>query len=70
MSDDSLFELALARLGPLDHDTLYGFVPALWLGGEVRVENLQKLDAHGHLELLSQITARLFFADVGQAVKS
>jgi hypothetical protein len=65
----ALFELALARLGPLDHDTMYGLVPALAMGGELRVENLQKLDAHVHLDILSQVTERQFFADVAQAAK-
>jgi hypothetical protein len=66
-----LFERALARLGALDHDTLYGFVPALALalGGEARLDRLQKLDADVHLDILSQVTAVQVMADVAQAAK-
>jgi len=49
---------------------MYGFVPALGLGGDLRIENLQKLDAHMHLDFLAQVTERQFFTDVAQAVKS
>lgn len=65
----SLFELALSKLGPLDHDTMYGFVPALALGGELRAENLQKVEAHAHLRILSETSDRQIFADVAQAIK-
>lgn len=27
---NSLFELALAKLGPVEHETVYGFVPSRW----------------------------------------
>jgi hypothetical protein len=64
-----LFERALAKLGALDHDTLYGFVPALALGGEARLDRRQKLDAHVHLDILSQVTAVQVMADVAQAAK-
>ena len=68
--DKPLFERALATLGPLDHDTMYGFVPALALGGEPNLENLQKLDAHVHLSILSQVTELQVMADIAQAAKS
>jgi hypothetical protein len=64
-----LFERALEKLGPLDHDTMYGFVPALALGGEPKLERLQKLDAHVHLNILSQVTELQIMADVAQAAK-
>lgn len=69
MTDKPLFEQALARLGPLDHDTMYGFVPALALGGEPRVENLQKLHAQTHLSILAQVTELQVMADVAQAAR-
>jgi hypothetical protein len=69
MEDKPLFEQALARLGPLDHDTMYGFVPALALGGESSLDRLQKLDAHVHLSILSQVTELKVMADVAQAAK-
>ncbi|MBI3348942.1 MAG: DUF1851 domain-containing protein [Burkholderiales bacterium] len=64
-----LFERALAKLGPLDHETMYGFVPALGLGGEPSLDHLQKLDAHVHLDIISQVTELQVFADVAQAAK-
>lgn len=67
--DKPLFERALAKLGPLDHDTMYGFSPALALGGEPKLERLQKLDAHVHLNILSQVTELQVMADVAQMAK-
>lgn len=64
-----LFERALAKLGTLSHTTMYGFVPALALGGEVRLDRLQKLDAHVHLDILSQVTELQVMTDVAQAAK-
>jgi hypothetical protein len=72
LSDDkkqSLFDKALVKLGPLGHDTVYGFVPALALGGDMTIDRLQKLDAHVHLDILSGLTERQIFADVAQAMK-
>ncbi len=66
MDDKSrpLFERALAKLGPLDHDTVYGFVPALALSGSPSLQSLQKLDAQVHLSILSQITERQIMRDI------
>ncbi len=69
LKDKPLFEQALAKLGPLDHDTMYGFVPALALGGQPSVDNLQKLDAHVHLEILSQLTELQVMADIAALAK-
>jgi hypothetical protein len=44
-------------------------VPALSLGGALTVDRIQKLDAHVHLDILSQVTEREVFADVAQAMK-
>ena len=59
-----LFNRALEKLGPLDHDTMYGFVPALALSGSPKLENLQKLDAHVHLDILSQLGERRIMRDI------
>jgi hypothetical protein len=64
MQGQPLFERALQRLGPLDHETLYGFVPALALGGDPSLERLQRLDAKVHLDLLSQLTPRREMLDI------
>ncbi|EPM49791.1 GAD-like domain-containing protein [Pseudomonas syringae] len=53
---DSLFKPALKSLGPLKADEMYGFVPALALGGPVALKNLQKVKTIEHLAFLSQIS--------------
>jgi hypothetical protein len=65
-----LFEQALAKLGPLSHDTMYGFVPALALGGVPSVERLQIVDAHVHLNILSQVTELDIMRDVAEVARS
>ncbi len=52
---DDLFAPALKTLGSLKHDEMYGFVPALALGGSVVLKNLQKVKAVEHLVLLAQL---------------
>lgn len=56
-SGQPLFERALAKLGPLQPDELYGFEPALVLGGKMRLENLAKLKLDEHLTILRQLAA-------------
>jgi len=55
--DKTLFRQALKRLGPLAPDEVYGFEPALALGGKKRVENLAKLKIQPHLTILRQLAA-------------
>jgi len=50
-----LFKPAKKKLGKLRHDEMYGFVPALMLGGPDTLEHLEKVKAVEHLILLSQI---------------
>ena len=52
-----LFERALARLGPLESDEVYGFEPAIVLGGKMRLENLAKLKLDAHLTILRQLAS-------------
>ncbi|KGS15832.1 MULTISPECIES: GAD-like domain-containing protein [Pseudomonas syringae group] len=51
-----LFEPALEKLGELDSDEMYGFVPAIALGGSMELKNLQKVKVFEHLDLLSQLS--------------
>jgi hypothetical protein len=53
---DGLFAPALKKLGRLQHDEMYGFVPALALGGPATIEHLQKVKAVEHLVLLAQLS--------------
>lgn len=52
-----LFERARARLGPLDHTQMYGFEPALSIGGRVRLESLNKVNLDVHLTILREFAA-------------
>lgn len=53
---DGLFIPALKKLGRLKHDEIYGFVPALALGGPATLDHLQKVKAVEHLVLLAQLS--------------
>jgi hypothetical protein len=52
---EGMFERAKKNLGTLEHDEMYGFVPALMLGGSPTLENLEKVKAVEHLIFLSQL---------------
>lgn len=54
---EPLFERARDTLGELGPDEVYGFEPALVMGGEARLENLQRMKAHQHLMILRQLAA-------------
>ena len=54
--DLDLFDSARETLGTLAPDEMYGFVPALMLGGPASLANLQRLKADVHLILLSQLS--------------
>lgn len=51
-----LFEPAYNKLGKLNHDEMYGFVPALAFGGPCDLAHLEKVKAVEHLILLAQIS--------------
>jgi hypothetical protein len=53
---DDLFEEALKKLGPLQPDEMYGFVPAIALGGPGTLNTLQKVKTIEHLTFLSQLS--------------
>lgn len=50
-----LFARALKKLGPLNHDEMYGFVPALALGGPAVLDHVEKVKAVEHLVMLAQL---------------
>lgn len=52
-----LFDAAVARLGPLGADQVFGFEPALALGGAAVLDSVRKLRLDVHLSLLRQIEA-------------
>ena len=53
---DDLFAPALKKLGHLGHDEMYGFVPALALGGPADLAHLEKVSAVAHLVILAQLS--------------
>ncbi len=55
VNGERLFTPALSKLGRLKHDEMYGFVPALALGGPATLDHLQKVKAVEHLVLLAQL---------------
>ncbi|RXE86807.1 GAD-like domain-containing protein [Pseudoalteromonas sp. A757] len=62
--EQPLFECALEKLGPLENGEIYGFVPALNLGGEPKLENLQKVKATEHLAFLADLGEKRVMADI------
>ena len=50
------FQTAYEKLGPLTHHTMYGFEPALSLGGSGDIETVVKVRIYEHLTILAQIT--------------
>ncbi|MDR0673172.1 MAG: DUF1851 domain-containing protein [Zoogloeaceae bacterium] len=57
--EDVNFESAFKKLGPLQPNEIYGFVPMLPMGGVRDLEHLQKVDAFAHLSILRQVTGEL-----------
>jgi hypothetical protein len=55
INEKPLFNRALKKLGRLNHDEMYGFVPARALGGKADIANLQKVKAVEHLIILAQL---------------
>ncbi|MCG5468169.1 DUF1851 domain-containing protein [Micromonospora sp. LAH09] len=53
-----LFDRILALRGPVGPDTIYGFVPALGLGGALRPDQAEIFDGPVHLELLAELSER------------
>jgi hypothetical protein len=66
--DKPLFDRALKTLGPLEPDEMYGFEPALALGGQADLKNLRKVKAVEHLVMLAQLGERQIMRDIVQDV--
>ncbi|MEX9871592.1 GAD-like domain-containing protein [Providencia huaxiensis] len=50
-----LFEKAVKKFGPLGDNEIFGFEPAIILGGELDIKHIQKVDARIHLSILAQL---------------
>jgi hypothetical protein len=55
VKDKPLFKRALKKLGKLNPDEMYGFEPALALGGTPELGQLAKVKLAGHLAFLRQL---------------
>lgn len=53
------YEKAVNRLGELEDDECFGYVPLLGLGGSEKVENLQKVKIKEHIELITQLVGKI-----------
>jgi hypothetical protein len=51
----NMFKFAAKKIGVLNIDEMYGFVPALMLGGSDTLDHLEKVKAVEHLIFLSQL---------------
>ncbi|MDC9581623.1 GAD-like domain-containing protein [Xenorhabdus sp. PR6a] len=55
-SKTGIFTKAVEKYGPLGENEIFGFEPAIILGGEIKLENVRKLDMHIHLDILRQFS--------------
>ncbi|WP_177196601.1 GAD-like domain-containing protein [Duganella sp. CF517] len=55
VKEKKLFKRALKKLGPVAVDEMYGFEPALCIGGMPVLENIKKVKIIEHLILLEQL---------------
>ncbi|WP_435234156.1 GAD-like domain-containing protein [Psychromonas sp. PT13] len=53
-TNDEMFESAVNKLGPLESDEIFGFIPTLVAGGDTNVNNLQKVNIQIYLDLILQ----------------
>lgn len=67
--EQPLFDRAVQKLGPLAPDEMYGFQPALALGGRADIKFLHKVKAVEHLILLAQLHPPRIMADIVKVAK-
>lgn len=63
-----LFARAVKKYGELTKNEMFGFEPALVLGGEVKLENVRKLPVISHLQLLASLDTPRIMLDIGKYV--
>lgn len=54
-TDKPIFEDAVKKFGPLAHDEMFTFEPALFLGGEQTLANIKKVNIFIQLEILAKM---------------
>lgn len=55
----SRYTEAVDKLGKLEQDECFGYVPLLGLGGSEKVQNLKKVKIIEHIELISQMVGKI-----------
>ncbi|MFW1971494.1 GAD-like domain-containing protein [Acinetobacter bereziniae] len=63
-----LFERAVKKYGVLTKNEMFGFEPALVLGGEAKLENVRKLPIISHLQFLATLDTPRMMLDIGKYV--
>ncbi|MBR1737464.1 MAG: DUF1851 domain-containing protein, partial [Firmicutes bacterium] len=53
------YKEAVRRLGDLEYDECFGYVPLLGAGGEEKIENLKKVKIKEHIELIYQMFGKV-----------
>ena len=57
--DNRQYEKAIEKLGKLEYDECFGYVPLLTLGGSEKVESLQKMKILQHIGLITDVVGRI-----------
>jgi len=57
--EQTKYEEAIKAYGNLKFDESFGYVPLLGLGGNDKIENLQKVKIREHIELISQLVGKI-----------
>lgn len=65
-NNNPLFKRCLKKLGHLEHDEMYSFVPALAAGGSADIEHVQKVKIHEQLAYLSELDTPIMLKSVGE----
>jgi hypothetical protein len=63
-----LFERAVKKYGVLTKNEMFGFEPALVLGGEAKLENVRKLPIISHLQFLATLDTPRMMLNIGKYV--
>ena len=50
---------AVKKLGKLENDECFGYVPLLGLGGSEKVDNLDKVKIREHIEIITQLVGKI-----------
>ncbi|ECD9612235.1 DUF1851 domain-containing protein [Salmonella enterica subsp. salamae] len=56
INGDYLFKQAVNLHGGLEGSEIFGFEPAIFLGGKISINNVRKLDSQIHLSILREMT--------------